>query len=628
MLLALVPQTREALVSIAQDEHTPFALSNKISLFASVTVLAFCAWYFTRGLLYVRYWNTPRAIGHRLERRSNLYRRWTPRVLGVLPLISVIAVYLYESQLNYALYCGGVLMAYLIFVLGRRKLPGCSSSERLHRNMPPATFRWLLALLILSFVLLIIFWIWKVAAPSALGAAAIVFFAAASWIAFGDLALIYPTYHYRLPSLMAVMLVLAVVFGFWNDNHAVRTLPAEKGWDKRPPISEHYRRWLQHRRELLRDPARPYPVFVIAAEGGGIRAAYWTTSVLARIEAAYPGFACHIFAVSGISGGSLGAAVFAAEIADRIENKAYACNRFDNPPLNLLKTTRRILGQDFLSPTLAGALFPDLMQRFVPFGGRFAFFPDRAAYLEQAWEHAWKSQTKSNRFAESFLDLWATDAHQYAVPSLFLNGTWVESGNRNVTSNLNTGSSPFVNADDMLARLQNPIALSTAVHMSARFAYMSPAGTVHLASTKRYVVDGGYFDNTGASTALEIISAMRNVKIEARPGVRSTRNIKLAALIISNNVPDDDSLFPLMLETLAPPRALFNARTARGELAERLLKQARGYQVRTLELSAPEKVPLGWMLSERTRKRIDNEVDVSTEIKGVGCWLHERRPCG
>jgi hypothetical protein len=121
---------------------------------------------------------------------------------------------------------------------------------------------------------------------------------------------------------------------------------------------------------------------------------------------------------------------------------------------------------------------------------------------------------------------------------------------------------------------------------------------------------------------------MRNVKIEAQPGVRSTRNIKLAALIISNNVPDDDSLFPLMLETLAPPRALFNARTARGELAERLLKQARGYQVRTLELSAPEKVPLGWMLCERTRKRIDNEVDKSTEIKGVGCWLHERRPCG
>ena len=42
-----------------------------------------------------------------------------------------------------------------------------------------------------------------------------------------------------------------------------------------------------------------------------------TALVLAKLEQAAPGFACHVYAISGVSGGSLGAAVYAAELADR-----------------------------------------------------------------------------------------------------------------------------------------------------------------------------------------------------------------------------------------------------------------------------------------------------------------------
>lgn len=82
-----------------------------------------------------------------------------------------------------------------------------------------------------------------------------------------------------------------------------------------------------------------------------------------------------------------------------------------------------------------------------------------------------------------------------------------------------------------------------------------------------------------------------------------------------------------MLETLAPVRALFNTRQARGELAERLLiEQGRGmgYQVEILELPRfREEVPLGWMLSQDTRDNIDACLQEPAMLKEVGCWLRK-----
>ena len=62
------------------------------------------------------------------------------------------------------------------------------------------------------------------------------------------------------------------------------------------------------------EPGKPIPVIVAAAEGGGIRAAYWTSMVLhhlADIPDADVMFPRRLFAISSVSGGSFGAAVYA-----------------------------------------------------------------------------------------------------------------------------------------------------------------------------------------------------------------------------------------------------------------------------------------------------------------------------
>ena len=68
----------------------------------------------------------------------------------------------------------------------------------------------------------------------------------------------------------------------------------------------------RHGRSIRLPSNGKYAVFIVAAEGGGIYAASAAATFLANLEDIESGFAQHIFAISGVSGGSIGAAIFQA----------------------------------------------------------------------------------------------------------------------------------------------------------------------------------------------------------------------------------------------------------------------------------------------------------------------------
>jgi hypothetical protein len=72
--------------------------------------------------------------------------------------------------------------------------------------------------------------------------------------------------------------------------------------------------------------------------------------------------------------------------------------------------------------------------------------------------------------------------------------------------------------------------LSTAAHNSARFTYVSPAGD--LGDKRGSVIDGGYFENFGALSALEIARAAKLVLKD---------DVKLVILMISSDPNLEDS---------------------------------------------------------------------------------------
>jgi 6-phosphogluconolactonase/glucosamine-6-phosphate isomerase/deaminase len=61
-------------------------------------------------------------------------------------------------------------------------------------------------------------------------------------------------------------------------------------------------------------------VFVVSAAGGGIYAASIAALFLARMQDECPTFAQHVFAISSVSGGSLGAGIFNSLAKQRAEN--------------------------------------------------------------------------------------------------------------------------------------------------------------------------------------------------------------------------------------------------------------------------------------------------------------------
>jgi hypothetical protein len=120
--------------------------------------------------------------------------------------------------------------------------------------------------------------------------------------------------------------------------HEIRTLTGQPA--TRPSLSNFTKQWLSSRLTVSHTKAAPYTVVLVAAAGGGIRAADWTATQLGWLQDQNPSFSRHLFAISSVSGGSVGAGVFAALL------KANCGGRCEG-------LARAILRDDFLAPAFA-----------------------------------------------------------------------------------------------------------------------------------------------------------------------------------------------------------------------------------------------------------------------------------
>jgi hypothetical protein len=287
----------------------------------------------------------------------------------------------------------------------------------------------------------------------------------------------------------------------------------------RPTVREAALAWYEQAAKLYKDDKgeqKPVPLLVIATAGGGIRAAYWTATILEQLqgdlEKKGKSLDKLLFAVSGVSGGSVGAMEYIA-----------ALHTGDKP--------REYLKSDFLAPAIASLVFADGASNFLPDFGQV----DRGTALEQSFENG----SKGN-LGYSFLSFFPkkSDLSENWRPALLLNATHQETGRRVIASNLKIEKDTFLDSFDELELLDSDMRASTAAHNSARFTYVSPAGKLvprvgpDLAvkvDNRGYVIDGGYFENYGALTALELARTARQ-EIEKSGG-----SVKLVILQISSD---------------------------------------------------------------------------------------------
>jgi hypothetical protein len=661
VVLIWVDQAQEALRALAEQDKTWSSVAGWVVFFLCVFGWAFYSAYCARVLLYIEF---PEPL--RQGRCTAKLRKEVPRWLGVSAIAS-IAVALAAASLDtpkgyaswrlWMLAVTCAVLAYLFYLFMRSRLalvdnikrvslkyvarlkkekyraaapiaPGTDRHAAVAKNffdLQPDT-RWAFAFFFaLSFFCFVLFTFAPVKAGQTLGAVTILLLALAAWIPFGTI-LVYWTERYRLPPLMTVLLVWAIAISYYIDNHEIRTLAAEKSALAAPDLTARAKAWIENRRNAIAASQRGYPMFFVAAEGGGIRAAYWTAAALAALEEQLQNtkdnsrFSDHVFAISGVSGGSLGAAVFAALVAERNRGNTAGCERNDgkNPGKNLQNCAHIALHEDFLAPTIATLLYPDLVYRFLPIVPQQ--FSDRATTLETAWEAGWrKALPNSDLMGGAFAALWSGDK-ALKVPSLFLNGTSVETGKRMIMSNVQIKPADFPATYDLQQVVARPVRLSTAVHMSARFTYMSPAGTIVTqgGGAWGHIVDGGYFENSGATTAAEAM-----LKFMRAAGETNLRGKIVPVVILITNNPERNlpacptgqpkfDAHHWMTEVLSPLNALLNTRDARGTYAEEairtLVDDADRQCVRLSLVKRNVSLPLGWMLSDEAQTEIDEQL--------------------
>src|SRR5262249_49325579 len=143
----------------------------------------------------------------------------------------------------------------------------------------------------------------------------------------------------------------------------------------------------------------------------------------------------------------------------------------------------------------------------------------------KSWERGWREITENvsqdeGDFGKLLSEFLPSDTNGWR-PLLLFNGTSVDTGRRIIVSSLeptHDGRRLFTDAYDFYelacpgkdgAPPSCDLKLSTAVSMSARFPFVSPAGTIAFEGTVAdRIVDGGYFENSGAQTALELAHAL------------------------------------------------------------------------------------------------------------------------
>ncbi|MEZ5408661.1 MAG: hypothetical protein R2761_11580 [Acidimicrobiales bacterium] len=397
--------------------------------------------------------------------------------------------------------------------------------------------------------------------------------------------------------------------------------------------------------------AAPMPVLLVAASGGGIRAAYWTAAVVdclvERTDGDGDDDPCadpttdddraraasrrdRFLLGSGISGGSLGLTAYVtvarpAWVPRGGSGPAAGATAVGGPPGRWYADR---LGDDYLAPVVASWLFNDGLNSLLrPDQG-----VDRGAVLERAWSASWPD----GGLTRPWFNAQATGLE----PLLVLNGYSVNDGCRFAVSPINTNArrtantcrSPESDGETLLDAtidaadvLCDDITAASAALLSARFPFVSPSGRIDRCDggprlpESVDVVDGGYRETSGASSVVEAWP-----RLGTELATASGRCVVPVFVQIDNGYRSDE-IAPAGSsgQLLAPLIGLSN--TAAGyEAAARSASRRQFDQWFTITTRAHpgSQAPLGWVLSGDAKADLENQLQVNAEgIRAVRALL-------
>ena len=400
--------------------------------------------------------------------------------------------------------------------------------------------------------------------------------------------------------------------------HTVRVMPSTLV-GQRADMGDFFKAWAS----ACAPSAGPVRPIIVAVSGGASRAAVWAASVLQGVEeASRTGPGPTGFAKQRVGRLAGSRPIRPCSTTFRRVNSAAG----DRPPRaghQVAHLGKMPLAHDALGPLLAAAIAVDIPRALLgPFAagvramsGRQPQGGDRAEWIERAFEGIWKEaapKADGILFDKPFLSLYydGPSDGRYSIrpgmPIWIANGTETGTGSRILTVPFAPKEWPFHAAKDALFALNGDVSISTAVNNTARFPYLEPSGELlayrdpklpapsgeqsHiLRGDAREIIDGGYFENEGLQTALELAFWLRK-NGPALVGGRMVEPIIVQATADGDRtVADtdvvrcgiggaDDPTAPSpgkpMLQLLAPVFGLYNVRGGHSAVMLRMAKLA------------------------------------------------------
>ncbi|MDC8000658.1 hypothetical protein POV26_06395 [Aequorivita todarodis] len=236
--------------------------------------------------------------------------------------------------------------------------------------------------------------------------------------------------------------------------------------------------------------------FFVGSYGGGLKANLWNLLLFNQLDSLSNGeFFNRSIVLSGVSGGAVG-----------IGNYASLRNYHDpKEPLN--PEIFKIGTSNVLSNELTYLLGRDLIREYLPF---FNYHGKDRSYKSMEL-HAINTGMPLDAFHnESYLDVWRNlyEKRGRKFPALIMNSTSV-AGRQGVVSTVQFPDSTFAGADNLSIFKNGPdlVALTYygAVSTTNRFPLFSPTAKIR---QKGNYLDGGYFENSGMLSAMEVYDAI------------------------------------------------------------------------------------------------------------------------
>ncbi len=339
---------------------------------------------------------------------------------------------------------------------------------------------------------------------------------------------------------LGVLLLLVLMNIRPSKGHYVH-LVKDRMEQPRASYPEYQTSWIKER---LSEDSTCTPVFyLVAGEGGGSRAAYWTSRLLGKLDSASDyRFSDRLFALSTVSGSSAGTSAW-YKLLRLKENRNLTTGRMDSI---IYRFSERTFGHNFVTGGIIDVLTRDFFKMFLlniwrsdrnlrlqeeeNYGFLFGLgrqslnlrntYKSGSSHVDSLQLPGGKGRKIPNLHFTGLPELYhhSTGGVDTRWPLLLFNTTHMRTGRRGVLSPVELTEETFIDAIDVIGAFKakstcweetkgKTIALGTANCMSELFPVFSAFSYVDGVGN---FMDGGAYENKGLTTILEVYSSLRS----------------------------------------------------------------------------------------------------------------------